>query len=102
MLVGGGVRVPIVQQTLKDFVGEGKIAQNVNQDEAAVLGAGFRAAALSTSFRVREIMVKDKCLFPVRVDYATEPKGKKVKIIILLFIPVFRWKRRKNTQDRVV
>jgi len=38
VLVGGGIRVPAVQNMLKRLVGENKIAQNLNGDEAAVLG----------------------------------------------------------------
>ncbi|RUP43380.1 hypothetical protein BC936DRAFT_137266, partial [Jimgerdemannia flammicorona] len=38
VLVGGSVRIPAVQAILKGIVGEDKIAQNVNGDEAAVLG----------------------------------------------------------------
>ncbi|RUS22279.1 hypothetical protein BC937DRAFT_89854 [Endogone sp. FLAS-F59071] len=38
VLVGGSVRIPAVQTILKEIVGEDKIAQNVNGDEAAVLG----------------------------------------------------------------
>ncbi|KAJ3220348.1 Hypoxia up-regulated protein 1 [Dinochytrium kinnereticum] len=59
ILVGGNVRIPAVQSLLKDIVGEGRIAVNINQDEAAVMGAGFRAAGVSNQFKVREIRVKD-------------------------------------------
>ncbi|KAI9143715.1 Hsp70 protein-domain-containing protein [Paraphysoderma sedebokerense] len=74
VLVGGGVRIPKVQEVLKKLVGEEKIAKNVNGDEAAVLGAGFRAAGISRQFRVRDIRVKDITPFTVSVSYDTEPK----------------------------
>ncbi|CAG8781407.1 18920_t:CDS:2, partial [Acaulospora morrowiae] len=51
VLVGGGIRVPSIQTMIKEIVGEDKIAQNVNGDEAAVLGAAFRGAALSHQFK---------------------------------------------------
>ncbi|CAJ0640731.1 6430_t:CDS:10 [Entrophospora sp. SA101] len=54
VLVGGGIRVPAVQNMLKRLVGENKIAQNLNGDEAAVLGAGFRGAGLIHQFKVKE------------------------------------------------
>jgi molecular chaperone DnaK (HSP70) len=55
-----------------------KIAQSVNQDEAAVMGAGFRAAGISTQFRVREISIKDSLLDePIEVTYEMDPKGSK-------------------------
>lgn len=69
VLVGGGVRVPLVLSALTALVGEGKIARNVNGDEAAVMGAGFRAASLSTLFRVREIQVKDRGVHDAEVWY---------------------------------
>lgn len=76
VLVGGGVRVPIIQRTLEEFLGsKHKIARNVNGDEAAVLGAGFRSAGLSTLFRVKEIAVKDKNVLPVEIWYDVEAGG---------------------------
>ncbi|KAF9115420.1 hypothetical protein BGX27_007920 [Mortierella sp. AM989] len=74
VLVGGGVRVPAVQSNLAAIVGEDKIAKNVNGDEAAVMGAVFRAAGMSSQFRVKEIRLKDISLFPIEVKYSGEPK----------------------------
>src|SRR5690554_5766108 len=51
VLVGGGVRVPSVQTNLAAVIGKDKIAKNVNGDEAAVMGAVFRAASLSRQFK---------------------------------------------------
>ncbi|CAJ0625928.1 9438_t:CDS:2, partial [Entrophospora sp. SA101] len=59
VLVVGGICVPAVQNVLKRLVGENKIAQNLNGDEAAVLGAGFRGAGLIHQFKVKEINVTD-------------------------------------------
>lgn len=56
ILHGGAIRTPFVQKALEDFLGSAdKIRTNVNADEAAVFGAGFRGAGLSPSFRVKEI-----------------------------------------------
>ncbi|CAB5395824.1 unnamed protein product [Rhizophagus irregularis] len=74
VLVGGGVRVPSIQAELKEIVGEDKIAQNVNGDEAAVLGAAFRGAGLSRQFKVKEIKVKDITPYPIEVNHSSEPK----------------------------
>ncbi|KAI8816337.1 Hsp70 protein-domain-containing protein [Fimicolochytrium jonesii] len=74
VLVGGGVRVPFVQAALTGLVGEAKIAKNINGDEAAVMGAGFRAATISPQFRVRDIRIKDINLLPAEIAYETEPK----------------------------
>jgi hypoxia up-regulated 1 len=56
ILHGGAIRTPFVQKELERLVGDAeKIRTNVNSDEAAVFGAGFRGAALSPSFRVKDI-----------------------------------------------
>lgn len=56
ILHGGAIRTPFVQKALEEFIGSAdKIRTNVNADEAAVFGAGFRGAGLSPSFRVKEI-----------------------------------------------
>ncbi|KAI1330573.1 actin-like ATPase domain-containing protein [Xylariaceae sp. FL0255] len=60
ILHGGASRTPFVQKTLERIAGSDKVRSNVNSDEAAVFGAGFRAADLSPSFRVKEIRVSDK------------------------------------------
>lgn len=74
VLVGGGVRVPSVQTNLAAIVGEDKIAKNVNGDEAAVMGAVFRAASLSRQFKVKEVRLKDISPFPIEVKYTGEAK----------------------------
>ncbi|KAJ3300235.1 Hypoxia up-regulated protein 1 [Borealophlyctis nickersoniae] len=76
VLVGGGVRVPAVQTKLRELVGEDKIAQNVNGDEAAVLGAGWEAAKISKQFRIgKDIRIKDINEHPVEFVYDAEPSG---------------------------
>lgn len=72
ILVGGSVRIPAIQSKLREIVGDDKIAQNINGDEAAVLGAGFMAATISRQYRVREIVVKDITYDAYDVSYPTE------------------------------
>ncbi|KAF9287722.1 hypothetical protein BGZ88_008480 [Linnemannia elongata] len=74
VLVGGAVRVPSIQTNLAAIVGEDKIAKNVNGDEAAVMGAVFRAASLSRQFKVKEVRLKDISPFPIEVKYTGEAK----------------------------
>jgi hypoxia up-regulated 1 len=60
ILHGGAVRTPFVQKQLETIFGKSdKIRSNVNPDEAAVFGAGFKGAELSPSFRVKEIKTYD-------------------------------------------
>ncbi len=56
ILHGGAVRTPFVQKQLVKVVGAAvELKSNVNADEAAVMGAAFKAASLNPSFRVKDI-----------------------------------------------
>lgn len=60
ILHGGATRTPFVQKRLDSLVnGPSKLRSTVNADEAAVLGATFKCAQLSPSFRVKEIRDTD-------------------------------------------
>lgn len=52
VLVGAGTRVPKVQEYLQKAVGQ-ELAKNLNTDEAAAMGAVYKAADLSSGFQVR-------------------------------------------------
>ncbi|KAK6844560.1 hypothetical protein PG995_014670 [Apiospora arundinis] len=75
ILHGGASRTPFVQKALEKIAGGDKLRSNVNSDEAAVFGAGFRAAELSPSFRVKEIKVADAAGYPAGMKW-TNPQGK--------------------------
>lgn len=75
ILHGGASRTPFVQKALEKIAGNDKLRSNVNSDEAAVFGAGFRAAQISPSFRVKEIRVSDAAYYPVGMKW-TNPQGK--------------------------
>lgn len=51
VLVGAGTRVPKVQEVLQKTVGQ-ELAKNLNTDEAAAMGAVYKAADLSSGFQV--------------------------------------------------
>lgn len=60
ILHGGVIRTPFVAKKLEAVAGgSSKIKTNVNADEAAVMGAAFKAAAISPSFRVKDIRTTD-------------------------------------------
>jgi hypoxia up-regulated 1 len=70
VLHGGAIRTPFVQKELEKFVGSAdKIRTNVNSDEAAVFGAGFRGAGLSPSFRVKEIRASEAAAYPAGIKW---------------------------------
>jgi hypoxia up-regulated 1 len=76
ILYGGATRTPFVQKALEQVVGSAdKLRSNVNSDEAAVFGAGFRAAELSPSFRVKEIRVAEGSMYPAGIKW-TGANGK--------------------------
>ncbi|KAJ2765560.1 lumenal Hsp70 protein, partial [Coemansia nantahalensis] len=72
VLVGGGSRVPFVQQVLSDAFGGDKLARNVNSEEACVMGAVFKGATLSSHFRVRDMRLRDALPYAVRATYESE------------------------------
>ncbi|PQE08426.1 hypothetical protein CJF30_00005300 [Rutstroemia sp. NJR-2017a BBW] len=77
ILHGGASRTPFVQKELEKIVGNPeKIRTNVNADEAAVFGAGFRGAGLSPSFRVKEIRSSDGASFAAGIKWINIDKKK--------------------------
>ena len=83
ILHGGAVRTPFVQKQLEAVIRESeKIRTNVNADEAAVFGAAFKAAAISPSFRVKEIRAADSAVYPVSVSWSLDGKDKQQKLFV--------------------
>ena len=82
ILHGGAIRTPSIQRRLENIVSKDKIRTNVNSDEAAVLGAGFRSATISPSFRVKEIKITDIALYPVFASWKVEGKEKTQKLFV--------------------
>lgn len=66
VLVGAGTRVPKVQDKLVDAVKK-ELSKNLNTDEAACMGAVYKAADLSTGYKVKKFITKDAVLFPIQV-----------------------------------
>lgn len=81
ILHGGSIRTPFVQKELEKFCGGSeKIKTNVNADEAAVFGAAFKGAALSPSFRVKEIRAYDASGYPVILKWPSDSKERQQKL----------------------
>ncbi|XP_017772169.1 PREDICTED: hypoxia up-regulated protein 1 [Nicrophorus vespilloides] len=68
VLVGAGTRVPKVQEKLQEVV-KMDLAKNLNTDEAATMGAVYKAADLSTGFQVKKFITKDAVIFPLQVFF---------------------------------
>jgi hypoxia up-regulated 1 len=81
VLHGGAIRTPFVQKQLENFVGSSKkIRTNVNADEAAVFGAAFKGAALSPSFRVKDIRTGDAASYPISLRWNSDGKQRNQKL----------------------
>jgi hypothetical protein len=68
ILVGAGTRVPKVQEKLGEIVGM-ELGKSINTDEAAAMGAVYKAADLSNGFKVKKFLTKDAVLFPIQVNH---------------------------------
>ncbi|KAK0549883.1 lumenal Hsp70 protein [Tilletia horrida] len=75
VLVGGNSRVPLVQQAITTAGGvpESKLAQNVNADEAAVMGAAFYGASFNPQLKMKAIRARDYNPYPIVLK---EPNSK--------------------------
>ncbi|KIW33028.1 uncharacterized protein PV07_04531 [Cladophialophora immunda] len=81
ILHGGVVRTPFVQKQLEKVAGgSSKLKANVNADEAAVMGAAFKAASLSPSFRVKDIRGADVSGFSFFLKWSVENKERAQKL----------------------
>ncbi|KAJ5925899.1 hypothetical protein N7454_007409 [Penicillium verhagenii] len=81
VLHGGVIRTPFVQKQLEKVVGSSKkLRTNVNADEAAVFGAAFKGAALSPSFRVKDIRAHDAATYPVVLKWNSDSKERNQKL----------------------
>lgn len=70
IIVGGGTRVPRVQEELQKYKKE--LGKNLNSDEAAAMGAVYKAADLSSGFKVKKFITKEAVIFPIDVDFERE------------------------------
>ncbi|KAK0522505.1 lumenal Hsp70 protein [Tilletia horrida] len=75
VLVGGNSRVPLVQQAITTLGGvpESILAQNVNADEAAVMGAAFFGASFNPQLKMKAIQARDYNPYSIVLK---EPSGK--------------------------
>lgn len=82
VLVGAGTRMPKIQEKLSQYV-KTELSKNVNTDEAAALGAAYKAADLSQGFKVKKFVTKDAVVFPIQIvfDRVIDNKVKQVPII---------------------
>lgn len=80
VLFGGGVRVPKVQEVLKAYT-KRDLAKNINMDEAATMGAVYKAADLATGFKVKKFVLRDAVILPIQVQFEREGNSGNTKIV---------------------
>ncbi|KAH8698881.1 putative Hsp70 family chaperone Lhs1/Orp150 [Talaromyces proteolyticus] len=81
ILHGGTIRTPFVQKELEKSCGDASLLRtSVNADEAAVFGAAFKGAALSPSFRVKEIRAVDSANYAIKVKWTSDGKERQQKL----------------------
>lgn len=68
VLVGAGTRMPKIQERLSQYLTL-ELSKNINTDEAATLGAVYKAADLSKGFKVKKFVTKDAVLFPIQITF---------------------------------
>ncbi|XP_624153.3 hypoxia up-regulated protein 1 isoform X1 [Apis mellifera] len=80
VLVGAATRMPKIQEHLSQYLTI-ELSKNINTDEAAVLGAVYKAADLSKGFKVKKFITKDAVLFPIHIvfDRTVNNRVKQVK-----------------------
>lgn len=71
ILVGGGSRVPKVQELLTKYINK-ELGKNLNTDESAAMGAVYKAADLSNGFKVKKFITKEAVLLPIDVNFERE------------------------------
>lgn len=65
-LIGGGMRVPKIQQEISEYLGM-ELGLHLNSDESMALGAAFYGANISTAFKVRHVGLTDVNPFAIGV-----------------------------------
>ncbi|XP_034943169.1 hypoxia up-regulated protein 1 [Chelonus insularis] len=80
VIVGAATRMPKIQDILTAYVGS-DLSKSINADEAAAMGAVYKAAELSQGFKVTRFITKDAVLFPIQIvfDKSTDDKPRQVR-----------------------
>lgn len=84
VLVGAATRMPKIQEHLSQYLTV-ELSKNINTDEAAALGAVYKAADLSKGFKVKKFVTKDAVLFPIHIvfDRTVDNRVKQVSFHII-------------------
>lgn len=75
-LLGGGIRVPKVQEILQTTLKKNELGVHLNGDEAMCFGSAFIASNSSASFKVRKVFltVHPQTQFSIHITPVDESK----------------------------
>ncbi|XP_034832599.1 hypoxia up-regulated protein 1 [Maniola hyperantus] len=94
IVAGGASRVPAVQEALRSAAGL-ELSRSINADEAATLGAVYRAASLATGYKVAPLNVRDAVVLPIQVVFTRHVDGNDRLIKRTLFGPMNPYPQKK-------
>ena len=66
-ILGGGIRVPKVQEILQEKLGGKTLNVHLNGDEAMCFGSAFIASNSSASFKVRKVLLTQHPVSPISI-----------------------------------
>ncbi|GBP63797.1 Hypoxia up-regulated protein 1 [Eumeta japonica] len=94
VLAGGGARAPAVLTALRSVTGL-EPSRSINADEAATMGAVYRAASLATGYKVAALNVRDAVLLPIQVVFTRQVDGNEKLVKRTLFGPMNPYPQKK-------
>ncbi len=66
-LIGGSIRIPGVQDRLREKIGSNKLGMHMNGDESVAFGTAFLAANLSSNFRTKRVDILQGLSYEIRI-----------------------------------
>ncbi|KAI0001358.1 heat shock protein [Russula compacta] len=72
-LVGGSTRIPAIRAKIQSVFPTKSLSTTLNQDEACARGCTFACATLSPVFRVRDFVIHDSAVYPIKVRWEKGP-----------------------------
>merc|ERR1719361_15498 len=69
VLMGAGTRVPRIQEVLLSYLDGRELGKSLNTDEASAMGSVYKAADLSSGFKVKKFITRDAVILPIDVNF---------------------------------
>lgn len=69
VLMGAGTRVPRIQEVLLTYLDGKELGKSLNTDEASAMGSVYKAADLSSGFKVKKFITRDAVILPIDVNF---------------------------------